>query len=260
MSDFTAGFAARFDAAAQALHHAYSQSDRDFAPNDLKARASGRRATDRTPQQAGPVSFSPQPVGPRHFAPADPDGNPTEGWNPLDSTTPAAASAGSTFTDPIAAARAAAYREGFGAGQEQGALERERDQALLRTLGEALKSAERVDRDQIAARLRQTVLFLVSKMVGDIGIAPDLLARRIEAATDMIADGAEAALLKLNPDDLPLIADLLPATIHSMGDASVDRGSFVLESPSTIVEDGPELWLEQLAQAIERVGVPPLGQ
>jgi flagellar assembly protein FliH len=30
----------------------------------------------------------------------------------------------------------------------------------------------------------------------------------------------------------------------------------VLESASTIVEDGPELWLEQLAQAIDRVAVP----
>ena len=258
MSDFTAGFAARLDAAAQALHLAYSQSDKEFAPNDLKARAGGRRATDRMAQPAGPVSFSAKPISPRHFAPADPDNNPTEGWDPLD---PTATTVGAPdYVDPVAAAHAFAYREGFGAGKEQGEQERERDQALLRTLGEALKSAERVDRDQIAARLRQTVLFLVSKMVGDIGIAPDLLTKRIEAATDMIADGAEAALLKLNPDDLPLIADLLPATIHSMGDASVERGSFVLESPSTIVEDGPELWLEQLAQAIERVGVPPLGQ
>lgn len=259
MSDFTAGFAARFDAAAQALHLAYSQSDRDFAPADLKARAGGRRATDRMAGAGGPTSFSPQPVGPRHFAPADPDTNPTEGWDPLDPTAPASTPA-SDYVDPIAVARATAYREGFGAGKEQGEQERARDQALLRALGEELKSAERVDRNLIAARLRQTVLFLVSKMVGDIGIAPDLLARRIEAATDMIADGAEAAVLKLNPDDLPLIAELLPATIHSMADASVARGSFVLESPSTIVEDGPELWLEQLAQAIERVGMPPLGQ
>jgi len=36
----------------------------------------------------------------------------------------------------------------------------------------------------------------------------------------------------------------------------VERGGFVLESASTIVEDGPELWLEQMAQAIERVAMP----
>jgi flagellar assembly protein FliH len=44
--------------------------------------------------------------------------------------------------------------------------------------------------------------------------------------------------------------------VFAVGDVHVARGSFVLESASTIVEDGPELWLEQLAQAIDRVAVP----
>ncbi|MEH3159979.1 MAG: hypothetical protein PGN08_14255 [Sphingomonas taxi] len=62
----------------------------------------------------------------------------------------------------------------------------------------------------------------------------------------------------LHPDDLPLVAASLPKTIFAAGDAALARGSFVLESASTLVEDGPELWLGQLAAAIDRVPVPPL--
>lgn len=255
MSDFMAGFASRLDAAARALQLEYSQADAGFAPADLKLRASGKAGRKANPPQ-DPAAFSPQPIGPRHYAPADPDANPTEGWDPLnpsDQTVPF-----HQFTDPVSAAHAQGYAEGLAAGREQGDADRERDQALLRSLGEALKSSERVDRDHIAGRLRQTVMFLVSKMVGDTGVEPDLLARRIDAATDMIADSAESAVLRVNPDDLPLLDGLLPVTLHPIGDPAVARGSFILESASTIVEDGPELWLEQLAQAIDRVGVPPL--
>jgi flagellar assembly protein FliH len=247
MSDFTAGFASRLDDAARALALSYADAAEGFAPRDLKARAGGK-PQPAEPAASGPVSFSPQPIGAR-FAPPPGDmagdGSDTAGT---------VADAG----DLIATARAAGYTEGFRDGHEQGELERERDQALLRDLGAALKSSERVDRDLIAARLRQTVLFLVSKIVGDIGVAPELLARRIEAATDLIAEGAETAILRVNPEDLPLLGDLLPATLHPIGDPNVERGSFVLESPATIVEEGPDLWLEQLAQAIDRVGVPPL--
>jgi flagellar assembly protein FliH len=109
----------------------------------------------------------------------------------------------------------------------------------------------------MAGQLRQTVLHLVSKLVGEVGIAPDVLAGRITAAVDLLADSAESALLRLHPDDLPLVEGKLPATIFPVGDPHVARGGFVIESASTIVEDGPDLWLEQLAQAIDRVPIPP---
>ncbi|MBD8702109.1 flagellar biosynthesis protein FliH, partial [Sphingomonas sp. CFBP 13714] len=85
---------------------------------------------------------------------------------------------------------------------------------------------------------------------------PDLLAGRIESATELLADSAEAALLRLHPDDVALIEGTLPKSIFAAGDPNVARGSFVLESASTIVEDGPAMWLDQLASAIDRVAVP----
>ena len=109
----------------------------------------------------------------------------------------------------------------------------------------------------MAGQLRQTVLHLVHRLIGETGIASDLLDRRVAAAVDLLADSAESALLRLHPEDVPLLEGKLPARIFAVGDAHVSRGGFVIESASTIIEDGPDLWLEQLAEAIDKVPIPP---
>ncbi|GGA44015.1 FliH/SctL family protein [Sphingomonas psychrolutea] len=243
MSDFTAGFSSRGAGVAEALQAAFAPRVAGFAAADLRDRAT-----------RGPVHFSPQGNGeasPKHFAPANPGANPTAGWDPLDASAPPTA-----FVDPVAAAHAAGYAEGVEAALAEVAATGERDRALLIALTDALQADDRVDRDAVARRLRQTVLLLVTRLVGDIGIAPDLLASRIEAAADLLSDAAESAMLRVHPDDVALLEGKLPRQIFAIGDASVARGAFVLESASTIVEDGPEEWLEQLAQAIDRVAVP----
>ncbi|WP_260597341.1 flagellar assembly protein FliH [Sphingomonas endolithica] len=237
-SGFMAGFAARHDAAAQVLHQAFDRPSVGFAAHDLRDRAA----------RSGPVGFAPQAAGPKHFSPANAASNPTEGWDPFDATVPCA--------DPTATAHAAGYAEGIAAALAEAGATGERDRALLAKLGEALRATERFDREKMARQLRQTVLFLVTKLVGEIGISADILARRIESAAEMLSDGAESALLRVHPDDVALLDGRLPDSVFSVGDAGIARGSFVLEAASTIVEDGPALWLEQLAQVIDRVAVP----
>jgi flagellar assembly protein FliH len=243
MSEFTAGFSSRGQGVAEALKAAFAPRVGGFAPADLRDRVA-----------RGPVSFAPQATGeagPRHFTPADPDTNPTEGWDPFE-----AVAAATPFVDPIEAAHSAGYAEGVAAAQAEMAVTGERDRTLLASLAQALQSDDRIDRDAVAQRLRQTVLFLVTRLVGEVGIAPDLLARRIETAVDLLSDAAESAILHVHPDDVALLEGKLPRQIFAVGDASLTRGSFQLESAATIVEDGPELWLEQLAHAIDRVAVP----
>ncbi len=223
---FQAGFASRHDAAAHLLKQA-------FAP---------------------PSGFAAVPIGgsrPRHFSPADAARNPTAGWNPLDPHQPHG-----DFLDPVATAHAAGFAEGEAAAAATAEAGRARDHQLLADLAAALATAGRIDRDRIARHLRQTVMLLVTKLVGEAGVSPDLLATRVAAATDLLADAAESALLRVHPADVPLLDGRLPGTIFAAGDASVARGSFVLESASTMVEDGPELWLEQMAATIDRVAVP----
>lgn len=238
---FRAGFSARHDAAAAALGAAFALPT-PFEAFDLRA----------SPR---PKGFAPAPEGgPRHFTPLDPERNPTEGWDPLDPSLEQGDGGG--FVDPIAAARAAGHAEGVAATMAQTAADCARDRALAEALGDALGKGVGFDRERIARQLRQTVLLLVERLVGEVGIAPDTLAARIEAAVDILADSAESALLRLNPDDVALVADRLPKTLFPVGDPMIARGSFVLESASTIVEDGPDHWLGQLAAAIDRVAVP----
>lgn len=243
MSEFTAGFSSRGIGVAEALQAAFAPRIAGFAAADLRDRAT-----------RGPVHFAPQGEGeasPKHFSPANPGTNPTAGWDPLDATAPSA-----SFVDPVAAAHAAGYAEGVEAALAEFAANAERDRALLTALTHALQADDRIDRNAVARRLRETVLFLVTRLVGEVGISPEILARRIEAAADMLSDAAESAMLRVHPDDVALLEGKLPRQIFAVGDATVARGAFVLESASTIVEDGPEEWLEQLAQAIDRVAVP----
>ena len=242
MSNFSAGFSARHSVAAKALHQAVEGQVGGFAPADLKAHAAAK---------GRPKSFSPQEVAPKSFKPADPAADPTEGWDPLN---PNGDQQG--FVDPIETARNAGFSEGVIHGRELEREDHERDVALLQSITHALRTSERIDRDQLARHLRDAVMTLVTKLVGDTGISPDMLANRIAAAVDLLADGAESAVLRVNPADVALLKDKLPPTMVPLADAAIDRGSFVIEAASTIVEEGPDLWLEQLAQAIDRVALP----
>lgn len=227
---FAAGFAGRHADIGDALRRAFSPPP-GFAPTPP-----GR------PAEPAPV---PAAEGPRHFHPADRDTNPTEGWDPF-----------AAPVDPVAVARAEGYDEGLRAATDEATAERTRDMALMDQLARAISSAAWLDRDRFAQRLRQTVLALVTNLVDESGIDGARMAARITAATDLLADNAEAAMLRLNPADLPLVEGRLPQTVFPVGDANIARGAFSLEAASTIVEDGPARWLEQLASAIDQVPLP----
>ncbi len=240
MSDFTAGFSARHALPDEAFGRAFKRVPTGFAAV--------------APAPASPVSFAPQapaPAGPKHFAPADRLHNPTEGWDPLDPSL-------DQGPDAFAAAHEAGYAEGLAAARAAVDDAGERDRALLGGLLDRLAAGQPIDREAIAGQLRQTVLLLVGKLVGEVGVSPELLAGRVERAADHLADAAESALLRVHPDDVALLEGRLPRNLFAVGDAGVARGSFVLESASTVVEDGPALWLEQLAGAVDRVAVPQM--
>lgn len=237
MSEFVAGLSAR-QGIAEALQRAFAPPI-GFAP-----RAVG-------PRDAAPM------VEPRHFSPAEPGHKPTEGWNPFDPDPAVAQEQSHDFIDPVAAAHEAGYAEGFAAARAEVEGLAKAQAALLQQVSDALSQGAHFDRERMAGHLRQTVLHLVTRMIGEVGIAPDVLAARIDTATDMLADSAESAILRLHPDDVALVEGKLPKTVFPIGDPAVMRGGFVIESASTIVEDGPDLWLEQLATAIDRVPIPP---
>lgn len=223
---FMPGFAGHVRVAEAVLNRAFGEPV-SFAASEVEHIGRRRRATDG-------------PAQPRHFSPAETSGDMPESWE-----------------DPIAAAHAAGVAEGRAALREELDAAQGREAALLDQVSDALSKGAHFDRERMAGHLRQTVLQLVTKMVGEVGIAPDVLSARIAAAVDMLADNAESALLRVHYDDVELLKGKLPANVFAVGDPHVQRGGFVIESASTIVEDGPDMWLEQLAQAIDRVPIPP---
>lgn len=260
---FVAGFSPRHQASVGAQLSAVHEDG--FAPADLAARAQ-RQAPAGTAAGAGaaasgarpgPKSFSPRPVGPKHFAPAaaaaapDPEAEapPPPAWDGL-SADPHG------FADPIARARAEGFEEGLAHAQMLGEAARENDADLLARIAAQLASPARIDREALAEQLRQTVLLLVRQMMGELAVPAERLAARISAASGMIAEAAEQQILRLHPGDLPLVQPHLPATLPAVADAAIAPGHFTLESAATLVEDGPDHWLRQLSEAIERVGVP----
>lgn len=228
---FVAGFAPRQDDAAVRLQRVFAERPSGFAPGDLIARI--EEAFSAAPKMQVPPEPEPPSLDPVAAAMAEP---------------PA--------LDPLVEAHQAGYDAGYAAACAEQDAQAARDLALLEAVAASLKSDERVDRERIARQLRQTVLHLVTRLVGEAGISADLLAGRIEAASDLLADASESAILRVNPSDVALLEGRLPETIFAVGDASLARGSFVLEAASTIVEDGPELWLEQLSRALDKVAVP----
>lgn len=242
---FVAGMSARHEDAAIRLQRMFAeQRPAGFTPADLIARI----------KQAfgGDDEGSAQPRG---YAPASPGAKPTQGWDPLDANAEA-----TPFIDPVEVARQAGHdaglAEGLAAARAEYAETATRDQALLTGLAEALRSEARIDRERLARHLSQTVLHLVTRLVGETGVSGELLAARVAAATELLADAAESAVLRVNPADIALLDGHLPATIAPVGDAQVARGGYVLEAASTIVEDGPDLWLEQLARTLDKMALP----
>lgn len=206
----------------------------------------------------GPVHFSPAPE-PRHFRPANPGTNPTEGWDPFDpmgEKTAEAAAQPEPALDPLLAARAEGFAEGMATAERMAAERGEADAAALAEIAGLLEMMSGFDRDALAGRLRQTVLFLVRRMVGEAGVSAELLTQRIEASVALIADSSELAQLRLNPTDLALIEGHQPARVTLVDDETIGRGGFRIETRMTSVEDGPETWLAQLSAALDRTALP----
>lgn len=206
--------------------------------------------------ERGPVHFSPAP-DPQHFRPANPGTNPTAGWDPFDPLGDKARPAPVPEPqDPIDSARAEGFAEGMAMAERMAAERGEVDAQALARIAAGLEAMGVFDRDALATRLRQTVLLLVTRMIGDVGVSAEHLTGRIDAAIALLADSSEAASLKLNPQDLPLIESHIPARVAPVADASIERGGFRIETRTTSIEDGPGAWLNQLTAALDRAALP----
>ncbi len=148
---------------------------------------------------------------------------------------------------------AEAFRRGFAEGSAQAlqtALDAEREREARReTIELAFARLDEASAADLCERLRQTVLALCEDAVLPLAIDPQGLAVRIEKAAAMLQRSQDERRVLLNPEDLELVADRLPAELSVEPDESVERGGLRIETPDGGIEDGPAHWRRILADA-----------
>jgi flagellar assembly protein FliH len=155
-----------------------------------------------------------------------------------------------------AATHADSFAQGFDAGRRTAELEFAGERQALARLAEQLEMLRPEPTTALAALLAETVERLVHQIVGSVEIDKALLQQRAEVAAALIGEDTEPSKLRVHPDDVPLLEPArIPVPV--VGDASLRRGSIVLDSGDGWIEDGPQVRLERLRAALDSFGSTP---
>lgn len=157
------------------------------------------------------------------------------------------------LTDGMVAAEVDAFAEGFEAGRRTVELELAEEREAIARLSTALETLRPEPTEPLAALLAETVERLVRQIVGEVEIDPATLMRRAEMAARLVGEEVAPSKLRVHPDDIALI-DAAQMPVPVLADASLARGSVVLETASGWIEDGPAVRLERLRAALDRMG------
>jgi flagellar assembly protein FliH len=172
----------------------------------------------------------------------------------------AAAEADPSFHAPASndvADEEALVAQGYAAGLAEGRRLAEADlvneHAALVRLAESLEALKPAGADGLAGLLASTVKRLVTQIVGEVEINPDTLAERVQSVAAMITEETTASRLRLHPTDVVRLADA-QLGVEIVGDPLLAPGTVVLDTGSGWVEDGPQVRLEKLRAALDRMG------
>jgi flagellar assembly protein FliH len=150
---------------------------------------------------------------------------------------------------------AAAYTDGFNEGHRTATKELAAERDAVARLAETLEVLEPEAPHDLAVYLAETVERLVRQIVGEVSLDGALLLERATAAAALIAENAAPGRMRLHPDDLARLegADL---PVERVADPQLAPGTVLLEAGQGWIEDGPEVGLEKLRTALDRMGVP----
>jgi flagellar assembly protein FliH len=137
------------------------------------------------------------------------------------------------------------YQRGFEAGSATAAQVFETERTRLIELLESCQALEREPSDELASLIAETVLQLVTTIVGKGAVDSDLLLARAKRAAALIAKADGERTLHMHPDDLPVIEGAaLPLKL--VADKSMTRGSVRICCSTGWVEDGTSVFLDAL--------------
>ena len=157
-------------------------------------------------------------------------------------------------TIDLDAIRDAAFAEGYNEGRRTVELEVGAERDAVARLAEMLEQYRPEPPAELASLLAETVDRLVRQIVGEAVIDADLLDKRVAVVAQLIADASAPRRMRLHPDDIKRLAGA-DLDVEIIPDASMLPGSVFVETGTGWVEDGPDVGLEKLRQALERMGI-----
>lgn len=152
-------------------------------------------------------------------------------------------------------ARSDAYDQGYAEGRATVEAEFAAERDALIQLASSLEVLKPEPTNALALLLAETVDRLVREVVGQVDIDATLLIARTKAAAELIGENVEPSKLRLHPDDIPYLDEArLGLTLQA--DARLTRGSLALETGHGWIEDGPEIRLQRLRAALDKMAAP----
>ena len=166
----------------------------------------------------------------------------------------AAADAAEDATIDLEMIRDRAFADGYAEGRRTLEKEVDAEREAVARLAEMLEQYRPEPPAELARLLSETVDRLVRQIVGEVVIDSTLLDKRVAVVAQLIADAAQPRRMRLHPDDIERLrgADL---DVEIIADASMLPGSVFVETGTGWVEDGPDVGLEKLRQALDRMGI-----
>jgi len=152
--------------------------------------------------------------------------------------------------DPVEQVRAEAFAQGLDEGMRLAAESVVADQDAKMRLVHALEQIAPAANGALSSLLSAAVIRLVTQIVGEAPVNPDVLSRRVEAVSRFIEDGQSRNSLHLHPDDIAMLSGydfgfpLIP-------DGSLSRGSVRLDTADGWIEDGPDVQLSRLRAMLD---------
>ncbi len=164
---------------------------------------------------------------------------------------PAPAHPGHPPEDPLTQA----FADGFASGAELARAEARAEAETLAQAREALSLAfTRLDAalaEQLRQHLRDTVAALCEAALAPMALDEDALLSRIERALALFARADDERVIRLNPEDIALVAPRFAADWQVLPDPALERGALRVEAANGGVEDGPAQWRLAIAEALD---------
>lgn len=151
--------------------------------------------------------------------------------------------------------QADAFSEGFNEGRRTVEMEIAAERHAIARLAEVLEQYRPEPPQALAELLAETVDRLVRQIVGEAVIDQSMLEMRVGHVAGIIAEATAPVRMRLHPDDLDRLGNAR-LDLEMVGDPALLPGSIIVDTGTGWIEDGPEVGIEKLRQALERMSVP----